>query len=151
MVEIAHRVGIKAPVEQVYQALATPEGVAAWWTEESHGDHHPGGTLHLHFTAHGQSRGSMQMKLLELQPGSLVLWEVLAGPPEWIGTHIRFALREEGDYTIVLFTHEGWGERAEFTRHCSTKWVMFLMSLKSLLENGSGQPSPRDIKIDEWN
>ena len=31
MVDIAHRVGIKAPASQVYQALATPEGVAAWW------------------------------------------------------------------------------------------------------------------------
>jgi len=151
MVEIAHRVGIKAPVAQVYQALATPQGVAAWWTEETTGDQHPGGTLHLRFTAHGEERGVMQMKLQELQPDTLVLWEVLAGPPEWIGTHIRFALRQEGEYSIVLFTHEGWSERAEFTRHCSTKWAMFLMSLKSLLETGSGQPSPRDIKIDEWN
>lgn len=151
MVEIAHRVGIKAPVAQVYQALATPQGVAAWWTEETTGDQHPGGTLHLRFTAHGEERGVMQMKLQELQPDTLVLWEVLAGPPEWIGTYIRFALRQEGEYSIVLFTHEGWSERDEFTRHCSTKWAMFLMSLKSLLETGSGQPSPRDIKIDEWN
>lgn len=151
MVEIAHRVGIKAPVAQVYQALATPQGVAAWWTEETAGDQHPGGTLHLRFTAHAEERGVMQMKLLELQPDTLVLWEVLAGPPEWIGTHIRFALRQEGEYSIVLFTHEGWSERADFTRHCSTKWAMFLMSLKSLLETGIGQPSPRDIKIDEWN
>ncbi|WP_343652333.1 SRPBCC domain-containing protein [Stenotrophomonas sp.] len=151
MVEIAHRVGIKAPVAQVYQALATPQGVAAWWTEETAGDQHPGGTLHLRFTAHGEERGVMQMKLRELQPDTLVLWEVLAGPPEWIGTHIRFALRQEGEYSIVLFTHEGWSERVEFTHHCSTKWAMFLMSLKSLLETGSGQPSPRDIKIDDWN
>ncbi|HAL23181.1 MAG TPA: SRPBCC domain-containing protein [Stenotrophomonas sp.] len=151
MVEIAHRVGIKAPVAQVYLALATPQGVAAWWTEETAGDQNPGGTLHLRFTAHGEERGVMQMKLQELRPDTLVLWEVLAGPPEWIGTHIRFALRQEGEYSIVLFTHEGWSERAEFTRHCSTKWAMFLMSLKSLLETGTGQPSPRDIKIDEWN
>ena len=151
MVEIAHRVGIKAPVAQVYQALATPQGVAAWWTEETTGDQHPGGTLHLRFTAHGEERGVMQMKLQELQPDTLVLWEVLAGPPEWIGTHIRFALRQEGEYSIVLFTHEGWSERVEFTHHCSTKWALFLMSLKSLLETGIGQPSPRDIKIDEWN
>ncbi|AWH28981.1 MULTISPECIES: SRPBCC domain-containing protein [Stenotrophomonas] len=151
MVEIAHRVGIKAPVAQVYQALATPQGVAAWWTEETAGDQHPGGTLHLRFTAHGEERGVMQMKLQELQPDTLVLWEVLAGPPEWIGTHIRFALRQEGEYSIVLFTHEGWSERVEFTHHCSTKWALFLMSLKSLLETGIGQPSPRDIKIDEWN
>lgn len=32
--------------------------------------------------------------------------------------------------------------------HCSTKWVIFLMSLKSLLETGKGTPSFDDIKID---
>jgi hypothetical protein len=35
--------------------------------------------------------------------------------------------------------------------HCSTKWGVFLMSLKSLLETGKGAPAPNDIKIDNWN
>jgi hypothetical protein len=39
----------------------------------------------------------------------------------------------------------------EFMLHCSTKWAVFLMSLKSLLETGTGAPDPRDVKIDNWN
>lgn len=39
----------------------------------------------------------------------------------------------------------------EFMHHCSTKWAIFLMSLKSLLETGKGMPNPNDIKIDNWN
>lgn len=35
--------------------------------------------------------------------------------------------------------------------HCSTKWAIFLMSLKAYLETGAGQPSPHDVKIDNWN
>jgi len=35
--------------------------------------------------------------------------------------------------------------------HCSTKWALFLMSLKSLVENGQGAPHPHDVKIDNWN
>jgi hypothetical protein len=35
--------------------------------------------------------------------------------------------------------------------HCSTKWAIFLMSLKSLVEIGKGAPSPDDVKIDNWN
>ncbi len=35
--------------------------------------------------------------------------------------------------------------------HCSTKWAVFLMSLKSLLETGTGAPDPHDVKIDNWN
>ena len=35
-------------------------------------------------------------------------WEVVDGPPEWIGTHVEFDLPQDGDFTIVLFKHEGW-------------------------------------------
>lgn len=52
---------------------------------------------------------------------------------------------------IVLFDHSKWREAIEFTAHCSTKWATFLLSLKSLVETGTGRPSPDDIKIDNWN
>ena len=35
--------------------------------------------------------------------------------------------------------------------HCSTKWAIFLMSLKSLVETGKGQPSPDDVTIGDWH
>jgi hypothetical protein len=34
--------------------------------------------------------------------------------------------------------------------HCGTKWAVFLLSLKSLLETGKGAPAPNDIKLDSW-
>jgi uncharacterized protein YndB with AHSA1/START domain len=151
MVDIAHRVGIRAPSAQVSQALATPEGIAAWWAEGTAGDRHVGGTVAARFTTDGTEIGAMQMKLLQLQPNDLVLWEFIDGPAVWIGTTARFALHQDGDYCIVLFSHEGWNERVEFMHHCSTKWAVFLMSLKALLETGRGQPSPHDVKIDNWN
>lgn len=42
-------------------------------------------------------------------------------------------------------------EAVEFTAHCSMKWAIFLLSLKQLAENGSGMPSPDDVKIDDGN
>jgi uncharacterized protein YndB with AHSA1/START domain len=33
MIDIIHRVGIRAPVADVYRAIASIEGVAGWWTE----------------------------------------------------------------------------------------------------------------------
>ena len=35
--------------------------------------------------------------------------------------------------------------------HCGTRWAVFLMSLKSLVETGKGSPDPNDVKIDNWN
>ena len=63
----------------------------------------------------------------------------------------QWDLRQDGDYTIVLFKHEGWREPVEFMHHCSTKWGTFLMSLKQLLETGEGAPDPRDVQISDWH
>jgi hypothetical protein len=91
------------------------------------------------------------MEVLELHPARRVLWQVIDGPAEWIGTKVSWELKEERDHAILLFKHQDWREPVEFMHHCSTKWGVFLMSLKSLLETGKGAPHPNDIKIDDWN
>ncbi|HSJ65273.1 MAG TPA: SRPBCC domain-containing protein [Gemmatimonadaceae bacterium] len=146
MADILHRVGIKSSLDDVYRALTTPEGLAAWWTNDTQGDGNVGGVLRFRFGA-----GGFDMKVLELHPARRVLWQVIDGPAEWIDTRVSWELKQEGDYAIILFTHQGWREPVEFMHHCSTKWGMFLMSLKSFLETGTGTPDPDDIKIDNWN
>jgi len=147
MADILHRVGIKASRDKAYEALATRAGLAAWWTHDTRGDSEVDGILEFRFAPHG----GFDMKVLELDSGKRVLWRVVDGPKEWIGTKIHWDLRQEDDYTIVTLKHEGWKEPVEFMHHCSTKWALFLMSLKSLLENGRGAPHPHDVKIDNWN
>ena len=147
MADILHRVGIKASRDKAYEALATRAGLAAWWTNDTRGDSEVDGILEFRFAPHG----GFDMKVLELDSGKRVLWRVVDGPKEWIGTKIHWDLRQEDDYTIVTLKHEGWKEPVEFMHHCSTKWALFLMSLKSLLEDGRGAPHPHDVKIDNWN
>jgi uncharacterized protein YndB with AHSA1/START domain len=150
--DILHRVGIKSSPDAVYKALATREGLAAWWTDNTQGESKVGGALKFRFAdPKGNEIGGFDMKVLELDPASRVLWQVVGGPEEWVGTKIGFELKQDGDYAVVLFRHQGWKEPVEFMHHCSTKWAMFLMSLKSLVETGKGAPSPNDVKIDNWN
>lgn len=152
MVDIIHRVGIKAPIEKVYAAVATAEGVAGWWTRETTGDSTPGGTIDVRFlTPAGEEIGAMTMKVIGLEPDRRVQWRFMAGPEEWIGTDVTFDLTQDGDYTILLFGHRNWREAVEFTAHCSMKWATFMLSLRQLVETGAGKPSPHDLKIDNWN
>jgi uncharacterized protein YndB with AHSA1/START domain len=151
MPDILHRVGIKSSLDKVYKALATSEGVAGWWTKNTQGESRVGGVLKFRFIEGGVERGFVTTKVLELHPATRVLWQVVDGPAEWIGTKISFELKQEDDYALVLFKHQDWKEPVEFMHHCSTKWAIFLMSLKSLVETGKGAPSPDDIKIDNWN
>lgn len=146
MVDILNKVGIKSSsLDQAYQALTTLDGLSGWWTNDTRGDTKVGGVIQFRFGA-----GGIDMKVLELVPAKRVLWQVVDGPAEWIGTKVSFDLRQEGDWTIILFKHEGWKEPVEFMHHCSTKWAVFLLSLKSLLETGKGSPAPNDIKLDSW-
>jgi uncharacterized protein YndB with AHSA1/START domain len=148
MVDILHRIGIESSSpEQAYKALTSRDGLAAWWTNDTQGASRVGDTIRFRFG----ERGGFEMKVLELAPAQRVLWEVVSGPAEWIGTRVRFELRQEGGYTIVLFTHQGWKEPVEFMHHCSTKWATFLMSLKALLETGKGEPWPNDVQISDWH
>ncbi|MFD7905477.1 SRPBCC domain-containing protein [Kitasatospora sp. NPDC059722] len=146
MADILHRIGVTASPEAVFTALTTVDGLASWWTEDTDGDAGPGGVVRFRF-----GPGGFDMKVLETEPGRRVLWEVIDGPEEWIGTRIRFDLKPEDDYTIVLFRHEDWREPVEFMYHCSTKWATFLMSLKAELETGAGAPAPRDVRISNWH
>ncbi len=152
MVDIIHRIGIKAPVEKVYAALSTVEGVAGWWTKETRGSSKPGGPVKVLFrNPSGDEIGSMEFQMVTLKPNQEVVWRFVSGPEEWLGTDVTFRLSQDGDSTLVLFGHRNWREALEFTAHCSMKWATFLLSLRKLVETGQGKPAPDDLKIDNWN
>jgi uncharacterized protein YndB with AHSA1/START domain len=147
MVDILHRIGVtSSSPDDVYAALTTVEGLAGWWTEDTQGDGDVGGVIRFRF---GEA-GGFDMKVVEAQPNKLVLWEVVDGPEEWIGTQVRFELEQVDGFTIVLFSHIGWREPVEFMHHCSTKWATFLMSLKKLVETGKAEPWPYEVKVSNW-
>ncbi|WP_026629025.1 SRPBCC family protein [Dyadobacter alkalitolerans] len=148
MADILHRVGIRSQsLQDIYDALTTEAGLAGWWTSNTQGQGNQlGNIIAFRFGA-----GGFDMKVTALEEPTHVSWEVVDGPAEWVGTTISFDIRQENDYAILLFKHANWREPVEFMHHCSTKWAVFLLSLKSLIEEGEGKPDPRDIKIDNWN
>jgi len=93
------------------------------------------------------ANGGFDMKVIELEPATRVVWEVVDGPGDWIGSKVSFELRQDAQQATVLFKHRGWQKQSEFMRHCSTKWATFLLSLKSAIETGKGRPYPDDLHI----
>ena len=152
MPDIIHRIGTTAPATAVYDAVATPSGIAGWWSHATSGESRVGGVITSKFhNPDGVEIGAFEYELLTLRPDEEVRWRITAGPDEWVGTDIHFRISRDGDHTIVLFAHRGWREEVEFMAHCSMKWGVFLLSLRDFVETGAGQPSPEDRKIDNWN
>jgi len=147
MIDIHHRIGVESSsTDDVYAALTTLDGLSGWWTTDTQGDPGLGGKVAFRFP-----QGGCDVEVIELVPDELVRWRVIDGPAEWIGTTVNWRLSRAGDFTIVLFSHEGWAEPVEFLYHCSTKWAVFLLSLKALVETGRGAPSPDDVVISDWH
>jgi uncharacterized protein YndB with AHSA1/START domain len=144
MVDIIHRVGIAATADVVYKALTTNEGLARWWTNDTSGAGNAGSIIKFRFGG-----GGPDFEVIELQTDSIVRWRHSGEMPEaWMGTEISFHLTSGDGQTYVLFSHSNWKEASDFMAHCSTKWGVFLLSLKDALEKGKGRPFPDDIHID---
>jgi uncharacterized protein YndB with AHSA1/START domain len=145
MPDIRHRVVMSAPLDQVYSAIATKEGLSDWWTRDGvRGESTEGSTIEFYF---GQPEPAAVMEVSRLDPNGHVGWSCVAGADEWVGTKLTFTLASKDDETVVLFTHTDWRNPSDFMAHCSARWAYFLLSLKSLVETGKGTPSPEDLKF----
>ncbi len=81
-------VTINAPVESVFAAVSTVEGLSGWWTTDTSGSPEPGGELRFTFTD-----GTAVMRVEERAP-ALQRWTCLGhtGQPEWEHTTVTFRL-----------------------------------------------------------
>ncbi|TCK18559.1 uncharacterized protein YndB with AHSA1/START domain [Thiogranum longum] len=144
MPNIIHRIGINCPPGKVFELLTTNEGLSKWWTTDTSGAGDVGSVIEFRFEGMGPD-----FEVIELQTDALVRWKHAGEMPgAWMGTEVSFQLSREGNQTWVLFLHSGWKEQSEFMGHCSTKWAVFLLSLKDAIETGKGKPFPNDIHID---
>jgi uncharacterized protein YndB with AHSA1/START domain len=142
---IIHEVGIEASPEAVYRALTDAKRLAGWWTSDTRGDGSAvGGVLEFWF-----GKSCHKFEVAELQPDSLVRWKASKeeGPDEWAGTEIAFSLRADEKQCYVRFSHSGWRSDRGILPHSSTKWAVFMLSLKDLLETGTGHPWPDDVQV----
>ena len=142
--QIRHRVGIKASPNAVYKALTDTDRLSKWWTSDTRGTSEVGKPLEFWFGTFCQ-----ELEVTALEPQELVRWKgTEKGIDEWVGTEITFRLKPDDKQIHVHFTHSNWGADTDFLGHCSTKWAVFLLSLKDLLETGKGRPAPDSWPID---
>lgn len=141
MYSINHKIGANISIDDFFNAIGTIDGLKKWWTNDVSGLEEVNGTLSFRFNGNGPD-----MKILNLDK-THVKWECVAGPDEWVGTHIEFKLKVTEVEVLLFFSHSRWANISEFHHHCSMKWAVFLLSLKNYLETGKGNAFPNDIHI----
>lgn len=164
MPNIRHALIIGAPIEKVYNAITSQEGLSAWWTPNTKAKAEPGSIARFSFGP-GYFK---EMRVMELTPCELVKWDCISGATEWIGTTISFKLlngdkktfsvshpqmsgqleQQRGDEgTLLIFSHDDWKEYTLMFAECSYTWGQFLKSLKLLCETGKGKPWPNQHRV----
>lgn len=130
--EIRQTLVLNAPIQKVWDAVATADGIAAWFMPN---DFQPveGHEFHLNAGPFGMS----PCKVTELDPPNRLSFRWGA---EWT---ITFSLVEQGDKTEFTLTHGGWdpnkvtefGEPHTIVRgRMAGGWVGIVQKLASVVE-----------------
>jgi uncharacterized protein YndB with AHSA1/START domain len=138
MKSIYHELRIAAPVESVYDAITTREGLSGWWTPHTTAKPETGSIARFAF----DSPYFKEMKVVKLEPPHRVEWLCVNGYQDWIGTTITFEVNADEKGTVLFFHHDGWKEFSRGFAGCTYDWAIFLRSLRSLCETGKGTPFP---------
>ena len=144
MTVIHHQIGVKTSLENAFDCVATLDGISSWWTPST-GDPKLNGSLSFNF---GEDR--VVAKVTGYEKNQSIEWTVVGEEGEWLDTHICFNFVESDEQVLINFEHNNWQEATSLCAHCSTKWAVFLLSLKDYLETGTGKPFPKDIQINHF-
>ncbi len=138
MSSIKETLVIRAEIAKVWSALTTQAGYTGWWSKDCQIGAKPGDESKLTFDKQGQIV-KMRFRIDEIAANKTVRWTCVAHDMEsWIGTTLRWDLRDEEKATVVSFEHAGWkGDEPEAVVQ---GWRHFLSSLRSFVETGTGQP-----------
>ena len=132
MAEILHQIPIKASAQQVYEAVATPEGLDARWTLRAEGVPVEGASYQLWFGREYDWRA----RVSRVVPGEAIEWEMTDAHEDWLGTRVGVALEEADGVTMVSFHHSNWSEQNEHFQISSYCWAAYLRLLKRYVERG---------------
>ena len=129
-----------APVDAVFDALTSVDGLAAWWIPDVSGSPLVGGELTFRFDDE-----HVTMAVEHVEAPSLVVWRCTEATktPEWVGTSLWFDLRPRdasGSSTVIRFRHVGLVPSCDCYEMCRGGWDHYMRSLTDFVDRGDGQP-----------
>lgn len=134
---------ILAPAMQVFEAVSTPAGLDAWWTERSQGTAKPGAPFELWFPPDFDWRA----KVSACEPGVRFELELTRSDPDWNGTRVGFELEPRGATTQLRFHHRGWPSENEHYRVSCFCWALYLRLLRRHVETGERVPYAQRLDV----
>lgn len=130
---IYHNLLIKAPKQQVFDAISQPEHLNNWWTLKSSGKPEIDATYNLNFT----DTYDWYCKVTVCRANESFHLKMTKSDKDWDPTTFGFDLEEKDNSTYLRFSHVNWPEQNDHFKHSSFCWALLLNSLKNYIEKGT--------------
>jgi uncharacterized protein YndB with AHSA1/START domain len=139
-------VTVKAPVDEVWKAWSTAEGITSFFAPEARIEARPGGPFEVYINPYAKPgmKGADDMIVLAVQEKKLIsfTWN---SPPHLAEvrnhrTSVTVRLKDAGDGTTeVRLTHGGWGDGGQWDQsfdYFDKAWGQILASLQKRFAEG---------------
>ncbi|QTN23133.1 SRPBCC domain-containing protein [Rhizobacter sp. AJA081-3] len=137
---------VPAPVEAVWQAWTTRDGIVSFFAPDAEIEPRVGGAFHVHMDPLAQPgmKGADEMRFMALQPPSMLSFDWNA-PPHLAQvrqqrTFVVVRFKDiDGKSTKVTLHHTGWGDGGEWDQtyaYFDRAWGNVLGNLKKRFESG---------------
>ena len=137
---------VKAPIEQVWQAWTTSEGIKTFFAPDANVEARPDGPFQVYINPFGEPgmKGADDMRVLAVQAPKMIsfTWNAPQSLPEARKqrTLVIVRLAPAGDgQTLVTLTHVGWGDGGEWDKtyaYFDHAWEKVLGNLQKRFTEG---------------
>ncbi|MFZ7139511.1 MAG: SRPBCC family protein [Bacteroidota bacterium] len=132
MLTIYHNFPIRTTPELLFEAISSPRGLDAWWSNHCSGNPAMGANYSFDFGPEYQWIAVVTSyefaKAFEL--------EFVQSDLDWNGSKVGFLIEPDGEFTQLKFYHTGWPTLNEHFKISNYCWAMYLRLLKRYLEFG---------------
>jgi uncharacterized protein YndB with AHSA1/START domain len=141
MQPIEHELRVKADAPAAYRAIATPEGIQAWWAKDSRVGTAKGEPVELQFNKPDMT-AVMKFTVSDIQPDRRVEWTCTENTnPIWPGSKLAWEVQPSGSGSAVRFRHDGFSDGGPPYDMTVQGWQLFIDSLRAYLDGGTPAPS----------
>ena len=144
MKSTTHFIGAKTNKGDMYDAITRPEMLQQWWASSAEGDVKPGATLFLTFA----DLTILKFRYDEMIPDRRLFLTCYDSFKSWNNTQLVFEIEQKDKQVFLTHTHQNIpNDDVESLVYFTSKWTVYLLSLKQFLETGKGTPYPYEPKL----
>jgi uncharacterized protein YndB with AHSA1/START domain len=134
MSTIQHLLHIQHPIEKVFRAISTSDGLSNWYSRTEAFTAEEGATFKIYFGEMG-----FQFEVVEFIENKKIAWKCMEAAMPIEGHIMTYSLDENEGKTRLRFEHEGFETADDSMANMNFSSAKYLESLRQYCQTGNGE------------